>query len=172
MKITELKEKYSIDAEKAFGLIEFKEYLPVVEKYSLATAVADACLSVDRNGVYFVDSFQLHIAFVTKMVTSMTNIEIEPEETFYAYDFLAESTYLDGILEHIQADYEATSDIMNGYITDKMSYENSTSKILSEGLEIIYSSMYEAGNNIVEMLNGIIGNVDVNEISKLLNKLK
>ena len=172
MRIAELKEKYELDAEKAFGLIEFKEYLPIVEKYSLATAVADACLNVDRNGLYYVDSFQLHIAFVIKMITTMTNIEIEPEETFDAYDFLVQSTYLGGILEEIQADYGATSEIMNTYIGDKISYENSTAKILSEGIEAIYSSMYEAGNNIIETLTGAIGNLDTKEIMALISKLK
>ena len=172
MKITELKEKYNIDAEKAFELIELKEYLPVVEKYSLATSVADACLNVDRNGIYYVDSFQMHIAFVIKMITTMTNIEIEPEEAFDAYDFLMESGYLGLILEDIQSDYQATSDIMNGYIADKLSYENSTAKILSEGIEVIYSSMYEAGNNITEMLTGAISNLDIKEVAGLISKLK
>lgn len=172
MRITELKEKYNIDADKAFELIKFKEYLPVAEKYTLATAIADACLNVDRNGIYSVDSFQLHIAFVTKMVTTMTNIEIEPEETFDAYDFLVQSAYLGGILEEIQADYEATSDIMNGYIADKMSYENSTAKIFAEGIEVIYSSVYEAGTNIMETLTSAIGNIDMKEAIALMSKLK
>lgn len=172
MKITELKEKYGIDTEKAFGLIEFREYLPVVEKYSLATSVADACLNVDRNGLYYVDSFQMHIAFVIKMITTMTNIEIEPEEAFDAYDFLMESGYLGSILEKIQADYQATSDIMNGYITDKLSYENSTAKILSEGIEVIYSSIYEAGNSMTEMLTGALSNLDMKEVAGLISKLK
>ena len=72
MKIAELKEKYIIDPDKAFKLIDFKDYLPVVDKYSLATAVADACMNVDHNGIYSVDSFQLHIAFVIKMITGCT----------------------------------------------------------------------------------------------------
>lgn len=172
MKITELKEKYNINAEKALELIEYKEYLPIAEKYTLATAVADACLNVDRNGLYFVDSFNLNIAFVVKIITTMTNIEIEPEEVFDAYDFLVQSEYMNAILEHISSDYEATSEIMNVYINDKISYENSTAKILSEGLEVIYSSIYEAGNNVISTLNDIVGNMDVKEITKLLSKLK
>lgn len=172
MKITELKEKYAIDADKAFELIEFKEYLPIAEKYTLATAVADACLNVDRNGIYYIDSFHMHLAFVTKMITTMTNIEIDPEEVFDAYDFLVQSTYLGGILEQIKADYEATSDIMNAYISDKLSYENSTAKILSEGIEIIYNSMYEAGGNIMETLTGVLSNIDMKEVAGLIGKVE
>ena len=172
MKITELKEKYAIDADKAFKLIKCKEYLPVVEKYSLATAVADACLNVDRNGLYYVDSFQLQIAFVIKMITTMTNIEIEPEEIFDAYDFLVQSAYLGGILEEIKADYDIASEIMNNYIADKLNYENSTAKILAESVEVIYSSLYEAGNNLVETLTGAISNIDANEAMTLISKLK
>ena len=164
MKITELKEKYEIDAEKAFGLIEFRNYLPITEKYALATVVADACMNVDRNGIYFVDSFQLNIAFVTKMITTMTNIEIEPEETFDAYDFLAQSGYMNKILEYIQSNYESTSEIMSAYINDKLGYENSTAKILSEGLEVIYSSVYECGNNIITTLSDVIGDIDIKEL--------
>lgn len=172
MKITELKEKYGIDADKAFELIEFKEYLPIVEKYSLATSVADACLNVDRNGLYYVDSFQMHIAFMIKMITTMTNIEIEPDEAFDAYDFLMESGYLGRILERIQTQYETTSDIMNAYVGDKLSYENSTAKILTEGIEVIYSSLYESGNNIVETLTGALSNLDMKEVAGLISKLK
>lgn len=172
MKITELKEKYAIDEAKAFELITFKEYLPVTEKYSLATAIADACLNVDRNGIYYMDSFQMHIAFVIKIITTMTNIEIEPAEVFDAYDFLVQSTYLGGILEQIQADYEATSDIMNAYISDKLSYENSTVKILAEGIDAIYSSLYESGTNVIEALTGAISNIDMKEVAELISKLK
>lgn len=170
MKIAELKEKYTIDVDKAFELIEFREYLPIAEKYALATTIADACLYVDRNGLYSVDSFQMHIAFVIKMITTMTNIEIEPDEAFEAYDFLVESGYLGGVLEQIQSDYSATSEIMNGYISDKLSYENSTAKILAEGIEAIYSSMYESGNNIMEALTGALSNIDMKEVVKLLEK--
>jgi hypothetical protein len=172
MKITELKEKYNINAEKALGLIEYKEYLPITEKYALATAVADACLNVDRNGLYFVDSFNLNIAFVVKMITTMTNIEIEPDEIFDAYDFLVQSEYMIAILEHISSDYEATSEIMNIYINDKMSYENSTAKMLAEGLEVIYSSIYESGHNIMETLTGAISSIDIKDIPGLISKLK
>lgn len=172
MKITELKEKYAIDAEKAFELVTFKEYLPIAEKYVLATSVADACLNVDRNGIYYIDSFQMHIAFVTKMITTMTNIEIEPEEVFDAYDFLVQSTCLGGILEHIQADYVATQEIMDGYIADKLSYENSTAKIFAEGLEIIYSSIAEAGGNLMETLTGALSNIDMKEVAGLIDKEK
>ena len=172
MKITELKEKYEINAEKALELIEYKEYLPIAEKYALATAVADACLNVDRNGLYIVDSFNLNIAFVIKLITTMTNIEIEPEEVFDSYDFLVQSEYMNTILERISSDYEATFEIMNIYISDKINYENSTAKILSEGLEVIYSSIYEAGNNVIATLNDVVGNIDVKEVTKLLSKLK
>lgn len=172
MKIAELKEKYEINAEQALDLIEYKEYLPITEKYALATVVADACMNVDRNGLYSVDSFQLNIAFVTKMITTMTNIEIEPEETFDAYDFLAQSGYMGEILQNIGTEYETTSEIMNVYINDKMSYENSVAKMLAEGLEVIYSAVYEAGNNVVATLGDAIGDIDIKEVTKLISKLK
>ena len=172
MRITELKEKYAIDASKALELIEYKEYLPITEKYALATTVADACMNIDRNGLYYMDSFHLNIAFVTKMITTMTNIEIEPTEAFDVYDFLTQSEYMNTILEHIQSEYEATSEIMRAYISDKLSYENSTAKILSEGLEVIYSSVYETGNNIMTALIDSIASADGDTITNLISKLK
>ena len=172
MKITELKEKYKIDAEKALELIEYKDYLPITEKYALATTIVDACMNVDRNGICFVDSFNINIAFVTKMITTMTNIEIEPDEVFDAYDFLTQSEYMPEILGHIHSDYEATSDIMNAYVSDKLSYENSIAKTLAEGLEVIYSSIYEAGNNVITTLSDVVENIDIKEVTKLISKLK
>lgn len=170
MKITELKEKHAIDAGKAFGLVKFKDYLPITEKYAIATAVADACLNVDRNGLYYIDSFQLRIAFAIKMITTMTNIEIEPEEVFDAYDFLVQSGYLNRIITNIQGEYTVVSDIRDSYIADKLSYENSTAKILAEGIEAIYSSLYESGNNLMGTLTDALSNLDLKEVAGLLNK--
>ena len=172
MRITELKEKHSINSEKAFELITFRDYVPIAEKYSIATAIADACLQVDQNGIYYIDSFQMHIAFVIKMITSMTNIEINPDEAFDAYDFLVQSGYLGNILEVIHAEYEAISDIMNGYVGDKLSYENSTAKILADGIAVIYGSIYETGNTIMDAVSENLNKLDIEQITKLISTLK
>lgn len=172
MKIAEFMEKFNINNEKAMELIEYKEYLPVAEKYVLATSVADACINVDRNGVYSVDTFQLHLAFTTKMITTYTNLEIEPEETCDAYDALEEAGIMAAIMQEIQPEYMAVKAIMDGYISDKLSYENSTAKILAEGIETLYSAVESTGQGLINLLNDSIGSLDVKQIAEVMNKLK
>lgn len=172
MKVNELIEKIGIDFEKAMKLIEYKEYLPVAEKYVLATSCADACINVDRNGVHSIDTFGLHIAFTMKMIATYTNLEIDPDETLSAYDELCVSGAMSEIMEKIEVEYGAVKHIMDGYIGDKLSYENSTAKILSEGIELIYSSIGETGSELIGTLNGFVENVDMDKLNKVLSKVK
>lgn len=172
MKVNEFIEKINIDFEKAMGLIEYKEYLPVAEKYVLAITCADECINVDRNGVHSLDTFGLHLAFTMKMITTYTNLEIEPEESLEAYDALCISNAMGEILEKIEGEYSAVQSIMNGYIGDKLAYENSTAKILAEGIEALYSSIGEMGSDLIGTLNGVFESVDMDKLNKLMSKVK
>lgn len=172
MKVNELIEKISIDFEKAMKLIEYKEYLPIADKYILATTCADACIGVDRNGVHSLDTFSLHMAFTINMITTYTNLEIELEESFTAYDALCTSGAMTTIMENIEGEYGAVQQIMNSYISDKLSYENSTAKILAEGIEALYSSIGETGKELIGTLNGVVESVDMDKLNKLMSKVK
>lgn len=172
MKVNELIEKISIDFEKAMKLVEYKEYLPIAEKYILATSCADACINVDRNGVHSLDTFGLHIAFTIKMITAYTNLEIEPEESLEAYDALCVSGVMTEIMDKINGEYGAVKHIMDGYIGDKLAYENSTAKILAEGIEALYSSIGETGASLIETVNGVVGSVDMDKLNTLMSKVK
>ena len=172
MKVNELIEKIGIDFEKAMKLVEYKEYLPVAEKYVLATSCADAWIDVDRNGVHSLNTFSLHIAFTMKMITTYTNLEIDPDETLNAYDVLCTSGALTEIMNNIEDEYSAVKHIMDGYIGDKLAYENSTAKILAEGIEALYSSIGETGSELIQTLNGAVGSVDMEKLNKLMSKVK
>ena len=65
------------------------------------------------------------------------------------------------ILDTIEAEYGAVQSIMNGYIGDKLAYENSTAKILAEGIEALYSSIGEMGSDLIGTLNGVVESVDM-----------
>lgn len=172
MKINEFIEKINIDFEKAMKLIEYKGYLPISEKYVLATSCADACINIDRNGVHSLDTFGLHLAFTIKMITTYTNLEIEAEESLEAYDALCVSNAMGTILDIIQGEYAAVKAIMDGYIADKLAYENSTAKILAEGIEALYSSIGETGKELIATVNGVVESVDIDKLSKLMSKVK
>ena len=172
MKVNELIEKINIDFEKAMKLVEYKEYLPIAEKYILATSCADACINVDRNGVHSLDTFGLHIAFTIKMITTYTNLEIDTEETLDTYDVLCTSGAMSRICDTIKDEYNAVKNIMNSYIEDKLAYENSTAKILAEGIEALYSSIGETGASLIETINGFVGGVDMDKLNTLMSKVK
>lgn len=173
MDIKEFREKYEINAEKAVeDLLEIKEYLPVAEKYLLATTVADACFDVDENGVYSMDTFKLHMAFITKIIEEYTNLVIDPEETFEAYDWLTTTGVMGKILEEIEAEYSAVQSMMNGYIQDKMSYENSTAKILSTGITALLSSIEETSGGLLDMVGNAVQGFDAKSLEGIIKRIK
>ena len=75
-------------------------------------------------------------------------------------------------MDKINGEYGAVKHIMDGYIGDKLAYENSTAKILAEGIEALYSSIGETGASLIETVNGVVGSVDMDKLNTLMSKVK
>lgn len=188
MKITELVEKiktnkiqntdYKPHAIEDFLMenIEFKTYLPFVDKRELCANVLEAACT--KNGsLVEVDSVSRYLFFTINMITTYTNLEFENTEErdqIDDYDLLCENDLLNPILGCIGAEYASCNNLLNMMMNDM--------NINNNNITVVFNNMAQKLLNIVDNLETVIADkvedlnfdlssLDINKYKGLLEKL-
>lgn len=168
MRINEFVELYKENTSAAIDELNIKPYLGIGKKYLIAQSVVDASCYTDDNDVLITDSFNQYMLLVYKTLIEYTDLEIETNEIFKAYDELAECGALYEILGVLDREITLIDNLSHGYLRDKISYENSSAKIINTCVDAVLSSIEDINLGITEAISGI----DTSKIVGLIDKLK
>lgn len=160
MKINELIEKV-IAGESLEELIQIQDFIPAIDKKSIATEVLENCTN-EIDGYIHVDEFKKSIYFALATVREYTNFE--PDFTSFEamlvdYDTLCQFGILSAIIAVIGDDYLRTEHVLAG---EQASFTASNSiEAQIAKLAIIAT---DAIGKLTNMINDKIGNADLNNI--------
>ena len=188
MKITELVEKiktnkiqntdYKPHAVEDFLMenVEFKTYLPFVDKRELCANVLEAACT--KNGsLVEVDSVDRYIFFTINMITTYTNLEFENTEErdqIDDYDLLCENNLLNPILGCIGTEYASCNNLLNMMMDDINTNNNNITVVFNDVAQKLLDIIghFEAViADKVENLDLDLNSLDINKYKGLLEKL-
>ena len=186
MKITELCEKiktsqikntaYKPDAIEDFLIknIEFKSYLPFIEKRELCTKVLEvACKK--NGGLVEVDSVTRYILFTINIITKYTNLTFENTEELdpiSQYDLLCENGLLNVILECIGDEYTVCNNMLNMMMGDIIA-NNNVATVLNNAAQQLLDIVDDFAGVLSEKVEGLnidLSSLDLDKYKGLLDK--
>lgn len=189
MKITELCEKiktsqikntaYKPDAIEDFLIknIEFKSYLPFIEKRELCTKVLEtACKK--NGGLVEVDSVSRYILFTMSMITHYTNLTFENNEdldSLDCYDLLCENNLLNPILDCIGGEYAVCNNMLNMMMGDIVANNNNAVTVLNEAATQLLDIVDDFADVLAEKVEGLnlnLSKIDIDKLEGLLKRFK
>jgi hypothetical protein len=170
MKITELIEqmkekkvantKVSPNAVEEFlkKNIEFKTYIPFMEKKRIAEMVIKKNMTED-NGIKKVEPTGQFIGFIIAMLVSHTNLEINAENPIEDYDMLSECGLLEVILAQFEKDYTECDIVLKMVLAYEME-DNNLNAIVARFLDNILNKLDGVGDGLKDIIN----NIDINSL--------
>lgn len=189
MKITELCEKiktnqikntaYSPQAIEEFLIknIEFKSYLPFIEKRKLCEKVLEvACKK--NGGLVEVDSVSRYILFTMSMITHYTDLTFENNEdldSLDCYDLLCENNLLNPILDCIGGEYAVCNNMLNMMMGDIVANNNNAVTVLNEAATQLLDIVDDFADVLAEKVEGLnlnLSKIDIDKLEGLLKRLK
>ncbi len=171
MKLNDFLKLYEENKEVAIESINVRNYLPIAEKYALAVNVADSCFLKDEDGILTINTFVKYMVFVNQFLNTYTNLDFEDADISDIYDKLDVCGALEDIIKTTGNEYNEILTLMNQYISEKMEYENSPSKIVAKGVAYICDIVEENANGLLGLANMALENIDINKILKVINKV-
>lgn len=159
--------------------LEVKDYVPFVEKQSMAQIVLESCANM-KDGVISIDSIQKYIVFTITVLSTYTNLEFEGNENdLDAYDALCsyqigDRTLLDEIVKTFEKEYVRCNDILNMMTTDLMA-ENNIEKQVGKFLFGISKKINDLGDSLIDKLGGFntdLSQLDINKLTDMISKIK
>lgn len=160
-------------------ILEVREYVPFVEKQSIAQIVLESCAHL-RDGVISIDSIQKYIIFTITVLSTYTNLEFVGDETdLDAYDMLCsyvvgDGTLLDAIIKTFEKEYVRCNDILNMMTSDLIAENNIEKQIgkflsgISDGLGTLVDTLKEK----IENIDIDLSQLDIDKLSDIINKIK
>lgn len=100
MLISELKKQIETGKIIDDGLIEVKEYLPIVEKHLIATKIIDSSIIENKNGLSQIDYFYKRITTDVSLLINYASLEFS-DELINDYDYLSENGFIKKIIDKI-----------------------------------------------------------------------
>ena len=155
--------------------LEVKDYIPFIEKQSIAQIVLESCAHINE-GVVSVDSVQKYMIFTITVLSTYTNLEFEGNETdLDAYDMLCsctvgDGTLLDAIVETFKKEYSRCNDILNMMTADLLA-ENNIEKQIGKFLSSVTTKIDSLGNTLKDF-NKDMSQLDINKITDIMSKIK
>lgn len=159
--------------------LEVREYVPFVEKQSIAQIVLESCAHL-RDGIISIDSIQKYIIFTITVLSTYTNLEFIGDETdLDSYDMLCsytigDGTLLDAILKTFEKEYLRCNDILNMMTSDLMA-ENNIEKQIGKFISSISENIDTLGETIKEKIENIdidLNQLDIDKLSTVINNIK
>lgn len=176
MLVQEIKEKLSgSEIVHLESIINFKSYLPFIEKKLLCDSIVEASLEQNENGLMVCDYYNKELSKNIGIIVNFTDIELG-EEFLQDYDILCELEVVDYVLNNMnQSDRCFIENMVDKNIEQEMKINNSLENIIANKLDKaieklptnkeirrIMNDIPKAINKIdptnLEILKGIIGN--------------
>jgi len=159
--------------------LEVKEYIPFIEKQSIAQIVLESCANI-KDGVVTVDSIQKYIIFTITILSTYTNLEFDGDVAdLDAYDALCsyqigDGTLLDEIVKTFEKEYVRCNDILNMMTVDLMA-ENNIEKQVGKFLSGISEKINNLGDSLIDRLgdfNMDLNQLDIDKLSDIISNFK
>lgn len=159
--------------------LEVKDYVPFVEKQSIAQIVLESCTHM-RDGVLMVDSVKKYIIFTITVLATYTNLEFAGDETdLEIYDALSsyvvgDGTLLDAIIGTFDREYVRCNDVLNMMNMDLLA-ENNIEKQVGKFLSGISEKLNNLGDSFISKLgdfNMDLSQLDIDKLSEVISKVK
>ena len=159
--------------------LEVREYVPFVEKQSIAQIVLGSCTNI-KDGVITIDSLQKYIIFTITILSTYTNLEFNGNETdLDAYDALCsyqigDGTLLDEIVKTFEKEYVRCNDILNMMTADLMA-ENNIEKQVGKFLSEMSEKINNLGDSFINKLGDFdmdLSQLDIDKLSDVISKIK
>jgi hypothetical protein len=158
--------------------LEVKDYVPFVEKQSIAQVVLETCANM-KDGVIAIDSIQKYIIFTIMVLSTYTNLEFDGDEDLESYDALCsyqinDGTLLDEIVKTFEKEYVRCNDILNMMTADLMA-ENNIEKQVGKFLSGISEKIGNLGDSLIDKLgdfNMDLNQLDIDKVSDIISKFK
>lgn len=115
--------------------IEFKSYLPIIEKQILANKIIDSCIITDDVGLNRIDYFYKYLTTQVSLIINYTSLEFS-EELIKDFDCLTENGLLEDIIKQIPgSEIEVIMDIVEDELYQMVKLNNSVESILAKNLQ-------------------------------------
>lgn len=116
-------------------LIDFKLYLPIVEKKLIANKIIDSCIIVDDAGLNRIDYFYKYLTTNVLLLVNYTSLEFS-DELINDYDYLNENIGVEWILNKIPvSEKNFIFDLVEDELYQMLKFSNSLENILSQKLQ-------------------------------------
>ena len=158
--------------------LEVKEYVPFIEKQSIAQITLETCSNM-KDGVIAVDSIKKYIIFTITVLSTYTNLEFSGSNDLDSYDALCsyqigDGTLLDEIVKTFEKEYVRCNDILNMMTADLLA-ENNIEKQVGKFLSGISEKIDGLGDSLIDRLgnfNTDLNQLDIDKLSDIISKIK
>ena len=159
--------------------LEVKDYVPFVEKQSIAQIVLESCANLE-DGIVTIDSVQKYIIFTVTVLSTYTNLEFEGnEKDLDEYDMLCsytvgDGTLLDAIVKTFEKEYSRCNDILNMMTVDLLA-ENNIEKQIGKFLTKLSDKVNTFGDTIIDKLGNFnmdLNQLDIDKLTNIISKIK
>ena len=160
-------------------VLEVKDYIPFIEKQSVAQIVLESCAHIS-DGIITIDSVQKYIIFTITVLATYTNLEFNGDETdLDAYDLLCaytvgDETLLDAIIKTFEKEYSRCNDILNLMTVDLMA-ENNIEKQVGKFLSGLSKKIENLGDLFINNMSNIpesLSQLDIDKLADVISKIK
>jgi hypothetical protein len=157
--------------------LEVKEYVPFVDKRSLAEATIAACANFN-DGVFVIDSLKKYMLFTMTMLFTYTSLEHDEDvDVDEEYDLLCsvcvdDGTLLDAAIGLFAVEYSRCNDILNMMTADVLA-ENNIERQIGRFLSGLSDNIDKFGDKLINIAESLdIGQLDIDKLTKVLDKFK
>lgn len=159
--------------------LKVKDYVPFVEKQSIAQIVLESCANI-KDGVVAIDSIQKYIIFTITVLSTYTLLEFEGNNNdLDSYDALCsyqigDVTLLDEIVKTFEKEYVRCNDILNMMTADLLA-ENNFEKQIGRFLTKISDKVDILGDSIIDKIGNFdmdFDQLNIDKITNLMSKIK
>ena len=137
--------------------LEIKSYIPFREKRKIAEMIVDQNIKV-VDGIKKYDNISAYIGFIMASIVAHTSLECS-DDPIADYDLLAESGLLAQIVAEFQESHNEIDILLKMALASELE-DNQPGALIGRFLDDVLKKLDGAAG----MLNGALGNLDLNEI--------
>ena len=158
--------------------LTIRTFIPFLEKRQIVELVVSANTTEEYN-IKKIDSVGQFVGFVTSMLITHTDLEIDQVNPIKSYDALSEAGLLEPIIACFQNDYSECEVLLKMTVADVLA-DNELNVVVAKFLDGILDKLDGVGNVLKGALDGfdlqsVIGNFhqeDLNKLRGFLDKIQ
>jgi hypothetical protein len=159
--------------------LKIRTFIPFVEKRKIVELIVSANTTEEYN-IKKIDSVSQFVGFVTGMLMTHTDLELDQADPIKSYDALSEAGLLEPIIACFQKDYSECEVLLKMTVADTLA-DNELSVVVARFLNGILNRLDEFGEAVKDKfedldLSSILGadfnKEDIAQLMSVLNKLK